>query len=161
MGSKVLKRSVALDALRQWAGKIADLAEDITDIRDEENLERELRYSDSMTSKTENMDKYAANIFNRPPKEWIMTKTEKRQLGEDMADHAKKAKTDGIKEREQDAKRISRIGKRSKKAEAPRKGKNVVRHEEAHNQKKKRMRGAANSRKGTSGKEQKLQKVGR
>merc|ERR1712238_214498 len=78
-----------------------------------------------------------------------------------LQDKAKKAKTDGIKEREQDAKRISRIGKRSKKAEAPRKGKNVVRHEEAHNQKKKRMRGAANSRKGTSGKEQKLQKVGR
>merc|ERR1711920_81625 len=76
-------------------GKIADLQGDIDEIRDEESVERELRYADAMTDKTENMDKHAPVIYSRPPKEWIMTKTEKRQLHEDVMEHVKELEEEG------------------------------------------------------------------
>merc|ERR1712066_594236 len=52
--SKVLKRTIAADAVRTWADKIQDLSDDIKSIVEEESLERELRLADIIAGRSEN-----------------------------------------------------------------------------------------------------------
>lgn len=78
--SKVLKRSVATDAIKTWADKVDGLKEDIEAILEEEKVERELRLSDMLVEKSENLEKHKAQIRGRPEKEWYMTNNEKFKL---------------------------------------------------------------------------------
>jgi len=80
--SKVTKRQIATDSVRQWADKITAMAEDITAVGDEESIEREIRFADLQVSKSENIRKYKKDIESRPKKEWIMTNIDKKKLKE-------------------------------------------------------------------------------
>merc|ERR1712194_596418 len=74
------KRTVAPAAVDQWMEKIAGLADDITAIREDESLERELKLADMYTGKSDNMQKHKEDIHSRPAKTWYMTNNEKREL---------------------------------------------------------------------------------
>jgi len=78
--SKVLKRTVAAEAVQQWVSKIKGFEADIDAIRQDESLERELRLADMLSSKSENMQRHKEEIRARPAKTWIMTNREKRDL---------------------------------------------------------------------------------
>merc|ERR1712203_1313642 len=78
--STVLKRTVAPAAVEHWVTKIKDLSEDISAIREDESVERELRLADMYTGKQENMQKHRENIHSRPAKTWYMDNKEKREL---------------------------------------------------------------------------------
>lgn len=80
--SKVLKRSVAAEAVNSWVDKIVSLEDDISAILSEEGVERESRLADTMLNRNENLHKYQDQIKARPPKEWIMTNNEKKKLKE-------------------------------------------------------------------------------
>jgi ATP-dependent RNA helicase DDX27 len=88
--SKVLKRTIAADAVRTWADKIQSLAEDITSINEEEGLERELRLADILANRSENLQKHKADIQARPAKQWIMTNIDKRKLKEEDNERVRK-----------------------------------------------------------------------
>merc|ERR1712232_1416676 len=80
--SKVLKRTIAVDAVQTWTDKIASLEDDIKEIREEEGVERELRLADILANKSDNLEKFKKQIQSRPAKEWIMTNIDKRKLKE-------------------------------------------------------------------------------
>jgi len=86
--SKVLKRTVASDAIEQWSTKIEGFRADIEAIGEEESLERELRLADLFAGKSENLHKHKAAIHARPEKTWYMTNGEKRKLKEKDAEDA-------------------------------------------------------------------------
>merc|ERR1719382_449987 len=78
--SKVLKRTVAAEAVQQWASKIKGFEADIDAIRQDESLERELRLADMLSGKSENMQRHREEIRARPAKTWIMTNREKKDV---------------------------------------------------------------------------------
>merc|ERR1711920_589331 len=88
--STVLKRTVAPAAVEQWVEKISGLAEDISAIREDESLERELRLADMYTGKSENMQKHKDDIHSRPAKTWYITNNEKRELRSTDAEQRQK-----------------------------------------------------------------------
>lgn len=87
--SKVLKRTVAADAIKLWAEKIKSFEEDINAINEEESVERELRLADILTTKTDNIVKHKAEINARPAKEWYMSNREKMKLKIEEAERVK------------------------------------------------------------------------
>lgn len=89
--SKVIKRTVAADAVRTWADKVAGFEEDISSIYEEEGIERELRLADIFANKSENIVKHKAEINARPAKTWIMTNVDKRKLKEADGERVRKA----------------------------------------------------------------------
>eukprot|EP00928_Gymnodinium_smaydae_P090859 TRINITY_DN74574_c0_g1_i1.p1 TRINITY_DN74574_c0_g1~~TRINITY_DN74574_c0_g1_i1.p1 ORF type:complete len:711 (+),score=206.19 TRINITY_DN74574_c0_g1_i1:46-2133(+) len=89
--SKVIKRTIAGDAVKSWSEKVAGLEEDIKGIGDEEAMERELRLADILASRSENIQKHKQDIQARPAKTWIMTNNEKRKLKEADGERVKKA----------------------------------------------------------------------
>merc|ERR1712014_88968 len=60
--AKVLKRTVAAEAVKTWADKIAGFEEDIKSIGEEESLEREMRLADILANKSDNLQKYKKDI---------------------------------------------------------------------------------------------------
>merc|ERR1719145_132796 len=78
--SKVLKRTVAAEAVQQWASKVKGFEDDIEAIRQDESLERELRLADMLSGKSDNMQRHKEEIRARPAKTWIMTNKEKKDL---------------------------------------------------------------------------------
>mmetsp|Transcript_22200 Transcript_22200/g.39996 ORF Transcript_22200/g.39996 Transcript_22200/m.39996 type:complete len:714 (-) Transcript_22200:86-2227(-) len=81
--SKVLKRTVAADAIQTWAEKIDGYKEDIAEIMQEEDLDKELRLADLLAGKSDNLQKHKKDIQARPAKEWFMTNKDKQKLKED------------------------------------------------------------------------------
>jgi len=77
--SKVLKRTVAGDAVDTWATKIDGFKEDIEAILEDESLEKEIRLADMLAGKSDNLQKHKAAINGRPAKTWYMTNNEKRK----------------------------------------------------------------------------------
>mmetsp|Transcript_85186 Transcript_85186/g.189354 ORF Transcript_85186/g.189354 Transcript_85186/m.189354 type:complete len:677 (+) Transcript_85186:76-2106(+) len=84
--SKVLKRTVAADAVQQFADKVDACKEDISSILQDESLDRELRLADILASKSENLQKHKEAIHSRPARTWYMTNGEKRKLKEAEAE---------------------------------------------------------------------------
>mmetsp|Transcript_84479 Transcript_84479/g.219953 ORF Transcript_84479/g.219953 Transcript_84479/m.219953 type:complete len:712 (-) Transcript_84479:61-2196(-) len=80
VASKVLKRTIAAEAVETWAKKIQGLEDDIWAIQQDESMEREFRLADMITGKADNMQKYKASINARPAKEWFITNNEKRKV---------------------------------------------------------------------------------
>lgn len=89
--SKVLKRTVAAEAVKTWANRITELEEDVKAIREEESLEREMQLADILAQKSDNLQKYKAEIHSRPAKHWIMSNADKRKLKEDDGERIRKA----------------------------------------------------------------------
>ncbi|OLQ09727.1 DEAD-box ATP-dependent RNA helicase 28 [Symbiodinium microadriaticum] len=78
--SKVLRRSIAAEAIQHWADKVASFEEDITAIIQEESVDKELRLADLLTQKSDNLEKHKKDIAARPAKEWFMSNKEKAKL---------------------------------------------------------------------------------
>merc|ERR1719389_187419 len=78
--SKVIKRTVATEAVQQWVDKIKGFKDDIDIIVQEESLEREERLADLLVNKSDNMQKHKKDIQSRPAKTWYVTNNEKREL---------------------------------------------------------------------------------
>merc|ERR1719198_1180064 len=78
--SKVVKRTVAAEAIQHWVDKIKELREDIDLIVQEESIEREERLADLLVNKSDNMQKFKKDINSRPAREWYVTNREKRDL---------------------------------------------------------------------------------
>jgi len=78
--SKVLRRSIAAEAIQHWADRIAGFEQDIASIIEEEKVDKELELADLLTQKSENMQKYKKEIESRPAKEWFMSNRDKQKL---------------------------------------------------------------------------------
>ncbi|CAE7458537.1 unnamed protein product [Symbiodinium natans] len=78
--SKVLRRSIAAEAIQHWADKIAAFEEDINVIIQEESVDKELRLADLLAQKSDNLEKHKKNIAARPAKEWYMSNKDKAKL---------------------------------------------------------------------------------
>jgi len=78
--SKVVKRTVAAEAIQGWVDRIKGLNEDIKLIVEEESLEREERKTDLLLNKSENLQKHRKDINSRPAKTWYVTNREKQDL---------------------------------------------------------------------------------
>lgn len=87
--SKVVKRTVASEAVQEWVNKIKDLKEDVDLIVGEESFEREDRQANLLLTKQENMQKYAKDIKSRPERTWYVTNNEKRDLRTEDHDRVK------------------------------------------------------------------------
>merc|ERR1719487_1202568 len=74
--SKVVKRTVASEAVQTWVDKIKELKADIDLIVQEESLEREERLADLLVSKSDNMQKHKKDISSRPAKTWYLSNKE-------------------------------------------------------------------------------------
>jgi ATP-dependent RNA helicase DDX27 len=148
--SKVVKRSVASDAVQQMAEKIKMLTEDIEAILVEESLERETRLADVLAKKTENLEKHKDSINSRPEKQWFQSNKEKQQLKQEDKTRAKSlrmedghnagrgkregGRTGALKrkfqqkkeqekaDREADFSRARKAAKRQRRAERPQRG---------------------------------------
>eukprot|EP00435_Cladocopium_sp_Y103_P070812 s102_g36.t1 len=77
--SKVLRRSIAAEAIQNWADRIAGFEQDIKSIIEEEQVDKELELADLLTQKSENMQKYKQDIQSRPAKEWFMSNKDKQK----------------------------------------------------------------------------------
>ncbi|CAL1130462.1 unnamed protein product [Cladocopium goreaui] len=77
--SKVLRRSIAAEAIQHWADRIAGFEQDIKSIIEEEQVDKELELADLLTQKSENMQKYKQDIQSRPAKEWFMSNKDKQK----------------------------------------------------------------------------------
>merc|ERR1712187_193400 len=108
--------TVAAEAVKAWAEKVAGFEEDIKSIGEEEALEREMRLADILANKSENLQKYKKDIESRPAKQWIMTNIDKRKLKEKDNERIKQLEDEAVEEPEPQAK-----GKKRKrdKQEAP------------------------------------------
>lgn len=124
--SKVIRRTVAAEAVQTWADKIWGLSEDIEKLKAEETLERELRLADMLTDKSDNMQKHKDAIHGRPAKQWHMTNGSKRQLREKDSERV-------WKEQDQDVQEASA-------ASAPKKRKEPPTEEEIQAKRRKRAR---------------------
>lgn len=149
--SKVLKRTVAAEAVAIWSQKIESSQDDIDLILQDEGLERELRLADMLTGKSDNLQKHKATINARPAKQWFVTNNEKqkvkdldnaraKEIDEEMLkldekpvpkrtkeratpkERAKAKKAEHKAEREADERRIRARARRVKKSEKPQKG---------------------------------------
>lgn len=89
--SKVLKRTVASEAVKEWADKISSLEEDIASIKEDEGLEKEFRLADMLSGKSENIVKHKEDIHSRPAKTWYITNKEKSKLRVEDAERVAKA----------------------------------------------------------------------
>jgi len=78
--SKVVRRSIAAEAIQHWADKVASFEEDITAIIQEESVDKELRLADLLTQKSDNLEKHKKDIAARPAKEWFMSNKDKAKL---------------------------------------------------------------------------------
>jgi len=89
--SKVIKRSVAGEALKEWVQKIDGFREDIEAIGQEESMERELRLADVLAGKSDNIVKHKESINSRPAKQWYMTNGEKRKFKDEDNERVRSA----------------------------------------------------------------------
>jgi len=87
--SKVLKRSVAADAVREWSQKVEGLTADIEAVVAEESVDREMRLADMLVERQSNMEKHKAAILSRPEKKWFQTAGERQELKEASNELAK------------------------------------------------------------------------
>mmetsp|Transcript_30057 Transcript_30057/g.70054 ORF Transcript_30057/g.70054 Transcript_30057/m.70054 type:complete len:784 (-) Transcript_30057:14-2365(-) len=96
--AKVFKRSIAADAMVEWADKISALEADIEEIIQEEGIERESRYANMLVDKTENITKNKESIHSRPAKTWFMSGVDKRKLKQDETSKIKAIEAEGLAE---------------------------------------------------------------
>merc|ERR1712187_900375 len=108
--------TVAADAVKTWAEKIAGFEDDIKSIGEEESLEREMRLADILANKSDNLQKYKKDIESRPAKQWIMTNIDKRKLKEKDNERIKQIEEEVDDEPEPQAKSKKR---KREKQEAP------------------------------------------
>eukprot|EP00933_Yihiella_yeosuensis_P083306 TRINITY_DN9749_c0_g5_i1.p1 TRINITY_DN9749_c0_g5~~TRINITY_DN9749_c0_g5_i1.p1 ORF type:complete len:472 (+),score=107.75 TRINITY_DN9749_c0_g5_i1:23-1438(+) len=81
--SKVIKRTVAADAIQDWADKIQGLKEEVVGIMEEESVNKELRLADLLANKAKNLETHRKDIQSRPAKEWFITNRAKGKLQEE------------------------------------------------------------------------------
>lgn len=123
VNATVQKRTVASDAVKEWATKIAGLEGDIKSILEDESMERELRVADMLTEKSQNLQRYKAEINARGERQWYMSNREKAKLkasdaervrskAEDMAGEAKPEPAPGSKKRKNEETREERYQRR-------------------------------------------------
>lgn len=150
--SKVIKRTVASDAVQVWVDKIKSLGDDIKYIQEEENLERETRLADLLVNKSENMQKYKKDIASRPERTWYVTNQEKRDLKTEDHDRVTAIEAAGAelpdegsdrsgkkRKRGQEVKETPEEKRKKRKREQAKRAKDDARNERARDEKKMRF----------------------
>ena len=85
---KVVLRTLNQKNLKEHKEKIGALEKDFERIQDQEKLERELRLAEMEAQKAQNLITYRDEIYNRPKREWFLSKREKKQIKDDAKAHA-------------------------------------------------------------------------
>jgi len=89
---KVVQRKLNLNNIKENEIKIDRMENDIMKIIDQEKVERELRLAEMEAQKAQNMMDYREEIYNRPKRDWFLSKREK-QIIRDDANPVKRLKT--------------------------------------------------------------------
>jgi len=120
--SKVVKRTIASEAVQQWADKIKDLSDDIAEIIQDESIEREERLADLLVNKSDNIQKHKKDIHSRPAKTWYQTNKEKQDFRTEDSERVKAVEVaaaaeeiDGGQKRKRGKEKESQEEKRRKK----------------------------------------------
>lgn len=75
---QVRHRMLPVEAVKQWADKLVDLKDEISEVLREEKEEKHLRQAEMELKKGQNMVEHQDEIFSRPARTWFQTGKEKQ-----------------------------------------------------------------------------------
>ncbi|KAG2385767.1 hypothetical protein C9374_002916 [Naegleria lovaniensis] len=81
-GQTVQQRVIPPESIEFWTQKIEEMKPQLRELEQQLRLEDEMQQAEMLTTKNENMEEFKEDIMSRPRKEWIMSKSQHKELNE-------------------------------------------------------------------------------
>ena len=75
---KVRHRTVPPERVAQWAAKLAEIKDEISEVLKEEKEEKAMRQAEMELKKKENIIEHEEEIFSRPARTWFQSEKDKK-----------------------------------------------------------------------------------
>ncbi|KAF0978096.1 hypothetical protein FDP41_002611 [Naegleria fowleri] len=81
-GQTVQQRVIPPESIEFWSQKIEEMKPQLKELEQQLRLEDEMQQAEMLTTKNENIEEFKEDIMSRPRKEWIMSKSQHKELNE-------------------------------------------------------------------------------